>query len=130
MLLFDVLLSSRRRHTRCALVTGVQTCALPISMNQLPPRGSVTRVMPVSWARICWVRRATVTACSVGRPRVSSMETVWRDWQDRTRVVKGESGEVLVVLGGRGNMKPEQETQTYTTTEPTANQTPQPTTTN
>src|SRR3546814_9056772 len=26
--------SSRRRHTRCALVTGVQTCALPIS----PPR--------------------------------------------------------------------------------------------
>src|SRR3546814_16522563 len=26
-----VLFSSRRRHTRCALVTGVQTCALPIS---------------------------------------------------------------------------------------------------
>src|SRR3546814_9003652 len=23
-------ISSRRRHTRCALVTGVQTCALPI----------------------------------------------------------------------------------------------------
>src|SRR3546814_12489345 len=27
---FDVCFSSRRRHTRCALVTGVQTCALPI----------------------------------------------------------------------------------------------------
>src|SRR3546814_2825143 len=25
--------SSRRRHTRCALVTGVQTCALPIYQN-------------------------------------------------------------------------------------------------
>src|SRR3546814_8022332 len=25
--------SSRRRHTRCALVTGVQTCALPIFAN-------------------------------------------------------------------------------------------------
>src|SRR3546814_2708171 len=25
--------SSRRRHTRCALVTGVQKCALPISFN-------------------------------------------------------------------------------------------------
>src|SRR3546814_19145779 len=25
--------SSRRRHTRCALVTGVQTCALPISCD-------------------------------------------------------------------------------------------------
>src|SRR3546814_6727238 len=29
--------SSRRRHTRCALVTGVQTCALPI----FKPRGIV-----------------------------------------------------------------------------------------
>src|SRR3546814_8739284 len=34
--------SSRRRHTRCALVTGVQTCALPIShpgtlAKYLPP---------------------------------------------------------------------------------------------
>src|SRR3546814_5162466 len=29
--------SSRRRHTRCALVTGVQTCALPISrVNEVP----------------------------------------------------------------------------------------------
>src|SRR3546814_15157506 len=26
--------SSRRRHTRCALVTGVQTCALPISLRK------------------------------------------------------------------------------------------------
>src|SRR3546814_4070826 len=31
MLLF-FFVSSRRRHTRCALVTGVQTCALPIYM--------------------------------------------------------------------------------------------------
>src|SRR3546814_14771593 len=28
--------SSRRRHTRCALVTGVQTCALPISVGRDP----------------------------------------------------------------------------------------------
>src|SRR3546814_6543739 len=28
--------SSRRRHTRCALVTGVQTCALPISPDGTP----------------------------------------------------------------------------------------------
>src|SRR3546814_7620635 len=27
--------SSRRRHTRCALVTGVQTCALPIFVGRL-----------------------------------------------------------------------------------------------
>src|SRR3546814_1195413 len=29
--LFVFFFSSRRRHTICALVTGVQTCALPIS---------------------------------------------------------------------------------------------------
>src|SRR3546814_6050349 len=29
-LYFSFFFSSRRRHTRCALVTGVQTCALPI----------------------------------------------------------------------------------------------------
>src|SRR3546814_8660501 len=28
---FVFFFASRRRHTRCALVTGVQTCALPIS---------------------------------------------------------------------------------------------------
>src|SRR3546814_1744785 len=35
--------SSRRRHTRCALVTGVQTCALPISR----PEWMVLTVVPV-----------------------------------------------------------------------------------
>src|SRR3546814_5245703 len=50
--------SSRRRHTRCALVTGVQTCALPIL--RLLPFGLIpddfliaARVMP---AVICEVK--------------------------------------------------------------------------
>src|SRR3546814_6929306 len=30
LVFFVFFFSSRRRHTRCALVTGVQTCALPI----------------------------------------------------------------------------------------------------
>src|SRR3546814_8448477 len=33
--------SSRRRHTRCALVTGVQTCALPIYTAWLYARGPI-----------------------------------------------------------------------------------------
>src|SRR3546814_8216972 len=33
LLLMIFFLSSRRRHTRCALGTGVQTCALPIYMT-------------------------------------------------------------------------------------------------
>src|SRR3546814_4149169 len=39
--------SSRRRHTRCALVTGVQTCALPIS-----ERFKVTKAVGELKARI------------------------------------------------------------------------------
>src|SRR3546814_9115419 len=31
VVIFGFFFSSTRRHTRCALVTGVQTCALPIS---------------------------------------------------------------------------------------------------
>src|SRR3546814_8154273 len=37
--------SSRRRHTRCALVTGVQTCALPILKSETSlPRGLGVKV--------------------------------------------------------------------------------------
>src|SRR3546814_7620560 len=41
--------SSRRRHTRCALVTGVQTCALPIL--------SITAPIPLSPAATAWLGR-------------------------------------------------------------------------
>src|SRR3546814_10498637 len=37
--------SSRRRHTICALVTGFQTCALPISAPDRPPDA------PPPWSR-------------------------------------------------------------------------------
>src|SRR3546814_6655879 len=36
--------TSRRRHTRCALVTGVQTCALPICNDV--PKGPVNYISP------------------------------------------------------------------------------------
>src|SRR3546814_14534283 len=36
--------SSRRRHTRCALVTGVQTCALPISWADRACHGPVAAI--------------------------------------------------------------------------------------
>src|SRR3546814_7969944 len=37
--LFILFFSSRRRHTRCALVTGVQTCALPIFVQKAKGEG-------------------------------------------------------------------------------------------
>src|SRR3546814_9703867 len=40
--------SSRRRHTRCALVTGVQTCALPIC-RALPLGGQARRPRALGW---------------------------------------------------------------------------------
>src|SRR3546814_9199942 len=38
--MFVFFFSSRRRHTRCALVTGVQTCALPIWLTMLRDYGT------------------------------------------------------------------------------------------
>src|SRR3546814_10080308 len=42
--LYCLLFSSRRRHSRCSLVTGVQTCALPICIHiiGLSVRGGLT----------------------------------------------------------------------------------------
>src|SRR3546814_2440076 len=51
--------SSRRRHTRCALVTGVQTCALPIS----PP--TIARAFQ---------RHSAVRPCGVRLPSTSTSE--------------------------------------------------------
>src|SRR3546814_18385816 len=47
--------SSRRRHTRCALVTGVKTCALPISLGAL--RASRT-LGTLRASRTLWAGRA------------------------------------------------------------------------
>src|SRR3546814_9001937 len=52
--------SSRRRHTRCALVTGVQTCALPISLGSVatlritsgPPMLKSENGRPSTWVYI------------------------------------------------------------------------------
>src|SRR3546814_981141 len=45
-------LSSRRRHTRCALVTGVQTCALPIlierTLNTTPKDATHWSIRPMA----------------------------------------------------------------------------------
>src|SRR3546814_21154546 len=68
--------SSRRRHTRCALVTGVQTCALPISRksSRLKPllRGNACRdtgsgVVPPAQQKAATIagRRLPPSLCSL-----------------------------------------------------------------
>src|SRR3546814_3800888 len=59
--------SSRRRHTRCALVTGVQTCALPIYFatkhGQTILLGSLAYLTPLmSTLLLVWVGLALPTA--------------------------------------------------------------------
>src|SRR3546814_18449162 len=48
---FVFFFSSRRRHTRCALVTGVQTCALPIYPATImtdPELADATYIEPIT----------------------------------------------------------------------------------
>src|SRR3546814_7907835 len=45
MYIFVFFFSSRRRHTRCALVTGVQTCALPISAAVIVSNAKLARTV-------------------------------------------------------------------------------------
>src|SRR3546814_1710512 len=59
--------SSRRRHTRCALVTGVQTCALPIYTDA---EGRLVLCDAISWAQKAYdpkviVDLATLTGAMV-----------------------------------------------------------------
>src|SRR3546814_3304885 len=71
-----VFFSSRRRHTRCALVTGVQTCALPIFLRsracRAPEiRGSseALRQSPYTFADMPTTRATCVAAFRTVRVR-------------------------------------------------------------
>src|SRR3546814_19924947 len=111
--------SSRRRHTRCALVTGVQTCALPISSAresavQLPetlapaPLGgdlqaSTVLMLDFKWSPDLWGGKRAKYEAAVGRARAAQV-----DAQDRTGVGWGKSGSGRVALGGRRIIKKKQ----------------------
>src|SRR3546814_13305155 len=59
--------SSRRRHTRCALVTGVQTCALPISDMAIEDGGLLSRsrvLQPKAEAEIAIVLGKDITSAN------------------------------------------------------------------
>src|SRR3546814_10516298 len=103
--------SSRRRHTRCALVTGVQTCALPITRrydhrgisvaiiasstpsNLLPSTGTFTTPKPANLFQFGYrepyaqhlERRSDTRPCSaMGLP--CTPHTWWRRDRKSTRL--------------------------------------------
>src|SRR3546814_196189 len=60
--------SSRRRHTRCALVTGVQTCALPISSRARTATRAPRACPPAASCRaLRWCSRGTSCRCPASR---------------------------------------------------------------
>src|SRR3546814_15294409 len=82
--------SSRRRHTRCALVTGVQTCALPISvrpaqvdlrdeaaieLDLVEPGSGQLRQRGVTRSEV--VQRESSEARRVGKECVSTCSSRW-----------------------------------------------------
>src|SRR3546814_12495895 len=108
--------SSRRRHTRCALVTGVQTCALPILGHRRKPvliEGDPHDPLVAPHAR---TTPAAVLMPVVDRSEPTVILTVRADTvtrhagqiafpggrvDDRKSVVSGKSVSVRVDLGGR-----------------------------
>src|SRR3546814_6004574 len=117
VLLFVVFcFSSRRRHTRCALVTGVQTFALPISVctafNSIMwiPHGQAGVVRRVR--AVCDRHRApTAAASSIAppawpqKPGTAGCSAPLCERTARTSVVEGKRGSGRVVLGGRRIIK-------------------------
>src|SRR3546814_11765807 len=104
LFLFFFFFSSRRRHTRCALVTGVQTCALPISSaaGWSRRRRLDRRSVRGSWPTPCPVRRQRPgRGCRRGRRAARA----WPAPADRKSVVEGKSVSVRVDLGGRRILK-------------------------
>src|SRR3546814_14293586 len=85
--------SSRRRHTRCALVTGVQTCALPILLDTIDVGGPTVRAT----SRRCWRRRSRAAFPSpkfrgarseerrVGKECVSTCRSRWSPYHEKKK---------------------------------------------
>src|SRR3546814_9039584 len=73
--------SSRRRHTRCALVTGVQTCALPIFFL-----GVGNNLLQEALGLLAWLLMASFAGAEV-RSRRAYLESV------EARAVQAERSE-------------------------------------
>src|SRR3546814_1207559 len=80
----DFFFASRRRQTRCALVTGVQTCALPISFFFLRvPRARSSVISSISFFCVHLKRNCTCFNLArseerrVGKECVSTCRSRW-----------------------------------------------------
>src|SRR3546814_16222656 len=104
---FVFFFSSRRRHTSCALVTGVQTCALPIWSAQSSgvPNGKYCWFEPIQSAKLV----SPASSMKSGPESVGlvgdSVGAKTSIKADRKSVVEGKRVSVRVELGGRRMIK-------------------------
>src|SRR3546814_6634065 len=110
--MFVFFFSSRRRHTRCALVTGVQTCALPICTRQMErvlgeAERAGAKVVLVGDAEQLQAIEAGAAFRALaerhGAAEISEIRRPHADWQkDATRALAtGRNGEAI--KNGRGH---------------------------
>src|SRR3546814_13758650 len=117
MVFFIFFFSSRRRHTRCALVTGVQTCALPISAARAAPadrragRRQSSRSCHAQSRAIGTRTRSTQTSGRRSAPMARKITSASATARDRKSGVSGKRVSVRVELGGRRIIKKKQEEQ-------------------
>src|SRR3546814_15745890 len=97
--------SSRRRHTRCALVTGVQTCAVKAAaQGQVSTIKVPLRCFADAGANLRQVDNAVTIKADKGFAATllnTNVEAVGENLPDRKSVVSGKSVSVRVDLGGR-----------------------------
>src|SRR3546814_710782 len=113
-MIFFFFFASRRRHTRCALVTGVQTCALPICFEQMDRYVVSTQNALLPLLKDGAVR--TIISRTPGSFGASDDFTDGRliiylkPWEDRTRTTAEVAAEVNRIIaqqpGVRGNAVP------------------------
>src|SRR3546814_4825075 len=115
-LLLIFFFSSRRRHTSCALVTGVQTCALPICRGEgADGAGGVEAAHVVVGIDRLGDLAGDLEAGVEGGEEALAVEraALLRRYQvghrqrrrDRQSAVSGKSGSVRVDLGGGRSIK-------------------------
>src|SRR3546814_18059581 len=108
--------SSRRRHTRCALVTGVQTCALPISLVAVDAAAAhcdhPSLLMSLLPGALRLDDRGADDRADLLARQLVRIHRLPVAAQDRKSVVEGKSVSVRVELGVRRIIKNKRK-QTY-----------------
>src|SRR3546814_20978822 len=97
VLTFQFFFSSRRRHTRCSLVTGVQTCALPIFVGRYQDTGLDAPLRKLA-------DTLNAAGCKVLIEADTAKNTGIQDHTVASYQENGKQADLAVIMGGDGTM--------------------------